>query len=123
MLLLMTTLVLGQGQVFEEKRATIHGLDNVVLRVQSEEQKQHIESIANKIQSKWQLRFNRLEQLKFSEQEGNVIAEGKTETKFLGIFKTQRTLRYNVSGDGEVMQQAKWYDQLYVDEPLDNIQE
>lgn len=99
-----------QMHQFESK---VTGLENAMLRVQKEEQKQHLEQVLAKIQEKRQQRLNKLDNLQITEHESGVIlAKGKDDAKLLGLIKFKKTFRYQVQEDGSLTYMPEWYDGL-----------
>ena len=100
----------------QEHRSDIMGLDNAMLRVRNEEQKQHLEQVMNKIQNMNRERLQKMEQLRFEENvKGGVEAIGKVNGKFLGLLQMKKTLRYTVNENGEVALRKGFFDFLWKD--------
>ena len=105
-----------QSQQEYRVQTNIVGLDNAMARVRTQEQQQKIEQVANRIQERWRERLQRMGQVEFSENlQGNVEVKGKTEGKFLGMFRAQKTNRYYVTEEGELIYRKGWADFLWVD--------
>lgn len=99
--------------VAQAEQHKVVGLQNAQLRVRNEEQKQHLEQVMEKIQTRDRERINQLENLIIEESEtGEVTAEGLGESKFLHIFKMQKMFKYDISEDGEVVRKLGLLEKL-----------
>jgi len=115
MLTLMSSLAFAQeGKAMENKEQVINsavqGLENAQLRVRTEEQKQHLNQVMEKIQEKQRIKLNKLSNLEFEEKEDEVIIKGKKEAKLFGLFRVQKTHRYTISEEGEIKYQKRFFD-------------
>ncbi len=100
-----------QEHVFQNQ---VKGLENAQIRVRNNETAEHLERVMNKIQEKKREQLAKLEGLEVSEDdEGKVVAKGKVEGKFLGLFKMQRTLRYEISEDGNTERKKNMFEFLW----------
>ena len=97
---------MGVTQTYIVAQADQHkimGLENAQLRVRNEEQKQHLEMVMEKIQTRDRERINQLQDVIISESdEGLITAEGIGESKFLHIFKMKKAFKYDIAEDGIV---------------------
>ena len=59
-------------------------------------------------------RLQNMEQLKITEtEEGKVFTEGREEARFLGLFKMQRRYTYEITEEGELLQQRRFWDFMF----------
>jgi len=126
-LMLLTTIVVAQGNgnqpettgqpVFSEEHPSVLGLENAMLRVRNEEQRQHLEQVMNKIQEQHRERLNQLEGIVFEEQEdGSLQAEGLGRGRFLGLLNLGYRYQYQImEEDGELVRVRKPLDFLFTD--------
>ena len=92
------------------------GLENAMLRVRNQEQRQHLEQVMEKIQLKQRERFNNITDLVIEEVEGTdgaIIASGKAKVKMLGFIPMQKMIRYNINEEGEVVRQRNMFDFMF----------
>ena len=113
LILLMCPMIYGSnndGQTQNQEKTMMQtdvvGLEQVQLRVRNEEQKQQMEQVMEKIQTRDRERINQLNDVVIEESiEGKIIVEGLGESKFLHIFKMQKMFKYEISEEGEVERQ------------------
>ena len=109
MLLLSLTMVSAQGTQQSEK-SSIQGLENAIIQVQNETQRQQFNQVMEKIQTQDRLR---LQNATFSEEceadTCRIEAENVEEARFLGMIKVQQKYQYTVNEDGTIEKQVKWY--------------
>ena len=94
------------------------GLENAMLRVRNQEQRQHLEQVMEKVQLKQRERFNNITDLVIEEvvdgTDSTIVASGKTnmKLKLLGI-SMQRDVKYNINEEGEIVRQKKMFDFMF----------
>ena len=98
------------------ERAQVTGLENAMLRVRNEEQKQNLEKILEKIQERKKERLNQVEDLEITESEdgGNLEAVGKKQARLLGILPMKKQVKYQISNEGEITYQKGPWDGFFV---------
>lgn len=106
------------------EKTQVRGLENAMLRVRNEEQKQHINKVMEKIQDKKKEQLTKLNNLIFEEDEnGMVEATGQAEALFLYIFKIKRTFTYQINEEGEIKYKKRWhYDLWKIPPEIENLQ-
>ena len=125
--LLLLSIVLaenGNKNIFAKKQevqSKVVGLENAMLKVQSQEKVQHLQQVMEKIQAQWQERLNNLDDLEFEEDNGEVAAKGRGKALFLGFIPMKHTHRYRIMEDGTVVRQRWFTDFLFKDIEDDNI--
>lgn len=100
-------------------KAEVKGLENAMLRVQSEDQKLLLEKVLAKIEAKKQEQINKLEGLIVEPNGDNVlIASGKEEKFFLSLIPMKKTTKFKISVNGDVDQEANIIDGLFADKSI-----
>jgi len=97
------------------KQAKVKGLENALLRVKNENAIKQLERNLEKIQEKEKSKLNMVELVIDEEDDGDVIASGKKEAKFLGIFKLKHQYKYDVDVDGKLTRIKQPFDDLWQD--------
>jgi len=93
----------------------VNGLENAIIKVKNQETAQHLEQVMNRILEHRKLILQKLQNLTITEQDGDIIAEGKTDAKLLGIFKLKHSYKYNLAEDGQLTRIKKWHEFLWKD--------
>ena len=118
----MTSLAVAAGagsgmasakQFAVEEQSQVKGLENAQLRVQNEEQKQHLEQVMEKIQTQHRERLNKLEGLVIEETDDAFEAMGKVDAKFLGFLPYKKQVKYQLDNEGQLMYIKSPWDGLF----------
>jgi hypothetical protein len=112
----------GQEQLYEEK---VTGLQNAMLRVRNEEQRQHLQNVLDMIQEKARARLQHMEDLVIAldENSGKAVAVGVRRVYLLGIFPVKKQWQYTIEEDGEMMRKNVGLDFLYGENSILNQEE
>ena len=91
------------------------GLENAMLRVRNEEQKQHIEQVMEKVQLKRREMLNNLEdaEIVLLDDKAEIVASGKAKVKLFGFIPMQKMMRYDINKEGEIVRQKKMFDFMF----------
>jgi len=94
----------------------ITGLENAIIRVRNQEQKQHLEQVMEKIQTRTKEKLSQIEDLEFDvDKEGVSFAEGKKKAKFLYMFTMRHKYRCSIQDDGTAIRNNRWTDLFFKD--------
>ena len=105
-----------QIQIRENVQAQVKdftGLANARLRVNNTNAIIHIEQNIEKIQAKEKLRLEKIENLEIVELEGEIVAVGEEQVKFLGMFNVKRQVSYHISDEGQLNRSQRSFDFMY----------
>lgn len=109
-----------QEQVTVQKQlmeTNVKGLENAQLRVTSQEQKQKLEQIMQKIQLNERERLGQLEDV-IIDVNDEIELEGKKTQYLFRLFPVKRSLKYTISPEGEVARKTIGLDFLYADSSI-----
>ncbi|MBN1175881.1 hypothetical protein JXA48_04525 [Candidatus Woesearchaeota archaeon] len=91
------------------------GLANAMTQVKNENAKVVLEQNMNKFAEQYQNRLANMEgvEVTVDEETGAAMIKAKEEVKFLGMFKTQKTKKFELSADGEIKEKKSAFGFLY----------
>jgi len=96
-----------------QEKSEVKGLENAMVMVRTQERKEHLEQVMNKIKEHRRTMLNNMENLEIEEDEEGIKATGQREAMFLNAFKFKRNFQYRINEEGEVKRIRAWYDFLW----------
>ena len=85
------------------------GLENAILNVQNETQKQHLQEVLDKIQAKRITQLRKLYHIHVEKKGNETILEGTGDAKLFGFLKVKKQYRYHITEEWALEQIPRWY--------------
>lgn len=91
------------------------GLMNAISKIDNPRARESLEKNMDKFMNKYQNRLQKMSNVtvEVANEDGSAIIRAKEESKFLGLFKVQKTRRFEVSADGEVKEKGSFFGFLF----------
>jgi len=108
----------NQNIVMQRFQSRVTGLENAMLRVRNEEQRNHLEMVMNKVQDHNRLRLMVLEGLEVTQDDetGEIIASGKKYAKLFGFLRFKYNYRYQINEEsGDLFRVKNFFSWMWKD--------
>ncbi|MFH1770043.1 MAG: hypothetical protein ABH828_00625 [archaeon] len=105
-----------KGLKEQNKEMLQTGLENALGNVKNENAKQMLQQNMEKFQEMYQQRLEKMEGLEITEvdeETGAVKMKAKEQVKFLGFIKGTATQKFEMDGEGNMVEKKPWYRFMY----------